>query len=140
MKQGTATTVEEVDESHYDEIENLNSAFKRHLHLNSDSISPDANSYAHDDSIRVQHLNLDLSSSLLPKPSPISAIPTKLHSLFYSYSDFSLESGDLFLKQLNLVKLLKDAGVIPKVMGLNELNILISKEMRKTMLTTVNFD
>ncbi len=36
----------------------------------------------------------------------------KLHQLFIIYSDYSLESGELFLKKTVFLKILKESGVI----------------------------
>ena len=67
-------------------------------------------------------------------------IKQKMLQIFINFCDFSLETGDIFLKQLTFVKLLKESNVIPMCGTQNDINILISKELRTSTLTNLTFD
>jgi len=55
----------------------------------------------------------------------------KLKQLFLNYCDFSIESGEIYITQTNLIRLLKDSFILDgKQLTINKLSILLSKEFK----------
>jgi len=66
-----------------------------------------------------------------------------LYQLFLSYCDYSLERGEIFMKQTTLLKLLKDSAFIghPNInrVSLSQINIIICSQKKAAGFTNLDF-
>ena len=53
-----------------------------------------------------------------------------MRQLFLNYCDFNVDTGDIFITQLNLIKLLKDSKLFDSRLTQQRFGILLSKEFR----------
>eukprot|EP00347_Sterkiella_histriomuscorum_P013365 403364992 len=76
-----------------------------------------------------------------PSLNPVEQLKQNLEYLFVYYCDYSLDRGQIFIKQSNFIRLLKDAQIINSQSKLTEKDtiLIIAKEMNNPLLKNLDF-